>query len=103
MHVFAGRAVGAVLTCFLRWVLAFAVLGFVLCALCLVQFFGWRRWPGIRPGERPTFLLRNKKVGKEVRPAIPVLSLRYRQPVVLALSGVSRELARCAPSNRREP
>ena len=65
----------------------------MLCQPCWQRLFGRRRWPGFRPGGRPTFLLRNKKVGKEVRPAIPVPSLRYGQPVVLAFSGVSRKLA----------
>ena len=63
------------------------------CAHCLQRLFGWRCWPGFRPGGRLTFLLHGKKVSKETCPAIPVLPLRYRQPVVLALSGVSRKLA----------
>ena len=53
--------------------------------------------PGVRPGGRPTFLLRNKKVGKEMRPAASVPSAALRGNLRCSGMGCAAELpSRCA-------
>ena len=42
---------------------------------------------GVRPGGRPTFLSRDKKVGKEARPAAHDPSLRYGRPALGGMRG----------------